>query len=43
MRSELLSLAQSSRFAGRTPTLEEFLVETRLELEDVYTMGHGQA
>jgi superfamily II DNA or RNA helicase len=39
MRAELLSLAQSTRFAGRTPTLEEFLVETKLELEDIYKNG----
>lgn len=39
MRDELLSIAQSTRFAGRTPTLEEFLLETGLELEDVYKNG----
>jgi superfamily II DNA or RNA helicase/HKD family nuclease len=36
MVAELTALAQSSRFGNRHPTLEEFLQETRLELEDVY-------
>ena len=35
MLAELKSLSQSTQFLGRAPTLEEFLEETKLELEDV--------
>jgi superfamily II DNA or RNA helicase len=39
MVTELQLLAQSTRFLRRPPTLEEFLEETKLELEDVYRNG----
>ncbi len=43
MVRELRSLAESERFAGRRPTLGEFLEATGLELEDVYAAGAWSA
>jgi hypothetical protein len=39
LRDELALLATSTQFSTRAPTLEEFLKETNLELEDVYRNG----
>lgn len=39
MVRELRALVASDQFAGRVPTLGEFLAETRLDLVDVYKRG----
>jgi superfamily II DNA or RNA helicase/HKD family nuclease len=39
MVGELRAIAQSDRFAGRAPTLSEFLEESGLDLGDVYKSG----